>query len=76
MREAQRFLRYVIPGLIFIIELLTYLLLARDLDMLLRQCLNSGIITLRDMTWLRFTFRVIESAIKTFGFKRFTSFLN
>jgi len=43
MREAQRFLRYVIPGLIFIIELLTYLLLARDLDMLLRQCLNSGI---------------------------------
>ena len=31
MREAQRFLRYVMPGLIFIIELLTYLLLAQDL---------------------------------------------
>lgn len=31
MQEAQRFLRYVVPGLIFIIELLIYLLFAQDI---------------------------------------------
>jgi hypothetical protein len=31
MQEAQRFLRYVIPGLIFIIEPLLYLLIAQDI---------------------------------------------
>jgi len=34
MKEAQRFLRYVIPGFVFIIELLAYLLLAGDISII------------------------------------------
>ena len=56
MQEAQRFLRYVLPGLILFIELIMYLLLSGDV------CFNQ-LIELGDNIWLAISAFLVTGAI-------------